>query len=152
MWHKHPPHIPRSIGIYKKKKKKQQWIQFVEASTTGLQNDSECVRPFDHAGDLLSGRSLWYWGVIGSVTSAPVCHAGVNVTVLALRLVGKVEFTLADKCVVFPISQFHYSSVMHSVDFSSEGSKKKRPRRDVHESLCSYCPKFLQMYIKTVRM
>lgn len=58
--------------------------------------------------------------VIGSVTSAPVCHAGVNVTVLALRLVGKVEFTLADKGVVFPISQFHYSSVMHSVDVSSK--------------------------------
>lgn len=89
---------------------------------------------------------------MGSVTSAPVCHAGVNVTVLALRLMGKVEFTLAEKCVVFPISQLHYSSVMHSVDLSSEGSKKKRPRLGVHQSLSSACPKILQMHIKSVRM
>lgn len=80
-----------------------------------------------------------------------MCHAGANVTVLALGLMGKVEFTLAEEGVVLPVSQFHYSSVMHSGDVSSEGSKKKRPRLDVHQSLSSYCPKFLQMYIKTVR-
>lgn len=57
---------------------------------------------------------------VDSVTSALVRHCVVNVTVLALRLMGKVEFTLADKSVVFAISQFHYSSVTRSIDFSSD--------------------------------
>lgn len=61
-----------------------------------------------------------YSGVDSVISALVHCM----VTVLALRLMGNVEFMLADKCVVFAISQFHYSSVMRSVDFSSDETKR----------------------------
>lgn len=58
---------------------------------------------------------------------------------------GNVEFTPADKCVVFPISQFHYSSVAHSADFSSEGSKNSE--RLFIPSSGNFCEYTLKPYV-----
>lgn len=58
------------------------------------------------------------------MTGARARHCVVNVTVLALRLMGNVEVTLADKCVIFAISQFHCPSVVASEDFSSDETQK----------------------------
>lgn len=147
-----PP--PKSPEAFKSFLKIKEWIKFVEASRKGLQNDrmsdpSIMLETFcqdDHFG---IGE---YSGVDG-VTSAPACHAGVNVTVLALRLMGNVEFTLADKCVVFPLVTFtiHLSCLL-KISPQKGQRKSVLASTSIRASLHTVPPKFLRLYIKTVCM